>query len=355
MKREDIPLIREQIQHLACLRWICSFKILDFVPQQGAIPYDSLAQLAKVPEHSLKNVVRMLMCSDFLSERVPGMVSHSRSSLKYATSPALQDYVLYLADVRIPAAISFTEATRKWNQTASKTQTAFNLAFNTELSFFEFLASDAEFRKRSAGLMKFGASLPGAALHHLVEAFRWSELGKALVVDVGGNSGHASVALAKAYPDLEFIVQDLPSAIDHALERAKDLEADIQKRVNFRAHDFFKEQPEKNADIYLVRRILHDWSDREARAILANIRDAMKAGSRMLIMDTVLPEPQSGSLTQEAIQRSSNLGMQQMFNSQERTLAEWEILLREVDAQFSIVDVTTPFESTLSLIEVKLA
>lgn len=59
-------------------------------------------------------------------------------------------------------------------------------------------------------------------------------------------------------------------------------------------HDFLIEQRVKNADVYLFRWILHDWSDMYCIRILRNLIPALKAGLIIFINDNVLPE--SGTL-----------------------------------------------------------
>ena len=50
-------------------------------------------------------------------------------------------------------------------------------------------------------------------------AYDWKSLpAKALVVDVGGGVGSASLALAKEFPDLRFVVQDRQPAIANGIE-----------------------------------------------------------------------------------------------------------------------------------------
>jgi hypothetical protein len=56
------------------------------------------------------------------------------------------------------------------------------------------------------------------------------------------------------------------------------------------AHDFFTEQPVKDADIYLLRFILHNWSDSYCIDILRRLVPALKDGARVLVNDIVLPD-----------------------------------------------------------------
>ena len=43
------------------------------------------------------------------------------------------------------------------------------------------------------------------------------------------------------------------------------------------------------ADAYLLRHVVHDWSDEDAAAILRNCRSAMRPGGKILIVEIVVP------------------------------------------------------------------
>ncbi|MEZ0335692.1 MAG: methyltransferase, partial [Gemmatimonadales bacterium] len=43
------------------------------------------------------------------------------------------------------------------------------------------------------------------------------------------------------------------------------------------------------ADAYLMKKVLHDWSDDDAVRILVNCRRAMAPGGRVLVAETVVP------------------------------------------------------------------
>ena len=44
------------------------------------------------------------------------------------------------------------------------------------------------------------------------------------------------------------------------------------------------------AEAYVLKGVLHDWEDAEALAILRNVRAAMGAGARLLVIERILPE-----------------------------------------------------------------
>ncbi|KAL0952686.1 hypothetical protein HGRIS_006925 [Hohenbuehelia grisea] len=109
------------------------------------------------------------------------------------------------------------------------------------------------------------------------------------VVDVGANVGTVTLPLAKAFPHLHFILQDL----DHAISDAKVFwqdrfpEALSERRVEFQVHDFFTPMPVK-ADVYFLRLILHDWPQEEGIKILKHIRAAAKPTSILIIFEMIV-------------------------------------------------------------------
>lgn len=164
------------------------------------------------------------------------------------------------------------------------------------------------------------------------------------------------MALAKAFPHLSFIVQDLPANAESGQKAISgSLPDEIKSRITFQGHDFTQPQPVRGASIYLLRMILHDWPDTEAISIIRNIVTVMDhAVSRLLIMDTVLPKPGSVPVSVERIARARDLTMLQAFNSKERHLDDWKELLEATDSGIELVSVTQPFGSAMSVIEVRL-
>lgn len=131
---------------------------------------------------------------------------------------------------------------------------------------------------------------------YVLNSFDWTSLSNGLVVDVGGSHGSLSIAIAQSFPTLRFIVQDKAEVVELGREM---LPANVRDRVSFMSHDFFTEQPVKNADVYALRWILHDWSDKYAVRILQALIPALKPGARILVIEQVLPEPGTASRYQE--------------------------------------------------------
>lgn len=147
-----------------------------------------------------------------------------------------------------------------------------------------------------AGAMK-GISAGGAYdVAHALDGYPWAKLTASpnpLVVDVGGGPGHVAIALARLHPSLAFEVQDLPETVEVG---AKNCPAELQNRISFPSHDFFKVQPARDTAsdssiTYFARFILHDWSDLYAQKILDALAKSLRPQDRIVLNEVVVPAP----------------------------------------------------------------
>ena len=103
--------------------------------------------------------------------------------------------------------------------------------------------------------------------------------------------GGFSLQLSQLYPQLKFIIQDRAAVLQQAetiIWPKDNPNALVQQQVQFCPHDFFEPNPVKEADVYWLRYILHDWSDDYCVRILAAIKPSMGPRSRILICDQVM-------------------------------------------------------------------
>ena len=115
-----------------------------------------------------------------------------------------------------------------------------------------------------------------------------------VVADVGGGNGSLLSTILTRHDHLSGILLDLESAINAA--RAGD--GGPLPRCETVIGDFFEEAP-RDADIYILKRVLHDWDDDRAISILNNCRRAMDDEARLLVIETVVGpanEPSWGKL-----------------------------------------------------------
>jgi hypothetical protein len=148
--------------------------------------------------------------------------------------------------------------------------------------FFDYLAEHPDQEATFQGSMA-GRSEQEAA--DVVGAYDFTGLHR--LIDVGGGRGVLLARILRASPDLHGVLLDRPAAIPAAQRHLE--ERAVSDRAECVGGDFFASMP-AGADAYLLSRVLHDWNDADAGRILASCRRAMGPGSRLLIVEAILPE-----------------------------------------------------------------
>jgi hypothetical protein len=59
--------------------------------------------------------------------------------------------------------------------------------------------------------------------------------------------------------------------------------------MQLQVHNFFEPQPVKEAAVYILRFILHDWPDVEAITILQQLRPALGPNSKIILLEQIVP------------------------------------------------------------------
>ncbi|KAK7013997.1 S-adenosyl-L-methionine-dependent methyltransferase [Favolaschia claudopus] len=191
-------------------------------------------------------------------------------------------------------------------------------------------------------------------------AYPWSSLpAGTLIIDVGGGVGTSSLTLATKFPDrkFKFVVQDFEGVVQQGKELWKEKlpEAVSSGQVTFQAHDFFSPQPANIISmiatapqtIFLLKQILHDWSNEYCVKILEQLSAAAAAGgkvgtAKVLLFEAVLPlgvqaEGEEGGEEKEKmllpnyggneLDYAGDFAMFLLFNAQERTEPQFSDLL----------------------------
>ena len=158
------------------------------------------------------------------------------------------------------------------------------------------------------------------------------------VVDVGGANGAFVLELMTAHPQLRGVVLDLAHSIPGAQAEAKS--RGVESRFTGISGDFFAEVPE--ADLYLLKYILHDWDDESCVRILSRCRQAMRPGARIAVVDIVLAGQDSG------FGPLMDIAMLTVNSSRERTTAEFDALFQEAGLKRVV---TTGLPSPYRMIE----
>jgi hypothetical protein len=118
----------------------------------------------------------------------------------------------------------------------------------------------------------------------IAKLYPWDTVG--VLCDVGGGRGALLSELLVRNPKLRGVLCDAPGV----LESARPLLArrGVQDRVTLEPGSFFDRVPQ-GADAYLLKNVLHDWDDERAAKILTVCRAAMSPGTRLLVIEAVVP------------------------------------------------------------------
>jgi hypothetical protein len=157
------------------------------------------------------------------------------------------------------------------------------------------------------------------------------------VVDVGGGDGMFLSKILARYPRIRGTLFDQP----HVVARAPSPPG-FRGRYSAVGGDFFDRMPE-GADAYLLKWILHDWSDRASVDILRACRRAMPPGGKLLIAEYVIERPNAS-----ADGAFMDIMMMVMCGGRERTLDEFAAIFAAAGFRLtSVIKTATP----LSIIE----
>jgi O-methyltransferase domain/Dimerisation domain len=152
------------------------------------------------------------------------------------------------------------------------------------------------------------------------------------ILDLGGAHGDLLTGLLQRTPHASGVLFDLPQVIDRARRRTDG--SPVSDQLHLVGGDFFEKVP--SADIYVLMRILHDWDDAEAHRILATCRRAAPPTARMLIVETLVPDPWAPSPA-----HLFDLAMLVLQGGRERTESEYRALLAGAGWRLTTVSSTS--------------
>ncbi|GAP85342.2 putative sterigmatocystin 8-O-methyltransferase [Rosellinia necatrix] len=330
------------------LQAITRFKIASMIPENGQASYEDIARQTCLSEPVLRRILQAAMSMRVFRELEPGMVAHTKASRLFV-DPQWNDWMSNHAEEGWPAAVKMVDALEKWPKSQEPNESGFSLANNTSDSIYNVISSDPRRAQRFANYMKANASSYDYDATHVIANYDWESLGTATVVDVGGSQGHVAMQLATRFRNLSIVVQDIESVVADAETRVPD---ELKGRVRFEAHDFFQPQATA-ADVFFLRLILHNWTDKYSVLILRALIPALRHGARVIIVDVCMKERGVLPLWKEKAVRRVDMMMGSLLNARERTHAEWRALLGDADARFNLKEVIEPHESSLAVIDVR--
>ena len=278
----------------------------------GPVDVQNLAQATGANAGALERLLDACAGLDLLRKEA-GRYSNQPAAdayLRRASPTTFVGYVMYSHRALYPLwgnlEGAVREGTHRWEQTFGAKGPIFDHFFQSEEAKRDFLE----------GMNGFGLlSSP-----RVVEAFDLGKFNR--LADLGGATGHLTIAACRRYQNLRAAVFDLPAVVEVTREYVQ--RAGLMDRIDLIAGDFFKD-PLPEADLFSLGRIVHDWSEEKIRKLLKKIYDRLPRGGALLIAERLLNEDKTGpigALTQ-------SLSMLVCTEGKERTLAEYAALLHE--------------------------
>ena len=118
----------------------------------------------------------------------------------------------------------------------------------------------------------------------IVEAYDFSGIER--LADVGGGHGLLLAAILRADPHMQGVLFDRPEVVEHVPEQQF---AGCEGRITTEAGSFFERVPD-GCDAYLLKHIIHDWSDEHCRTILDFMREKLPKHGRVLVCEMVVSD-----------------------------------------------------------------
>ena len=207
-------------------------------------------------------------------------------------------------------------------------------ALGTDL--FSYLQSHATPRETFHRAMTESSEQEGPAV---AEAYDFTEF--EYIADIGGGLGQLLCSTLLKNTDAKGLLFEQAQIATQA--RARLATTKFAARIEVRKGDFFAEIP-AGPDLYLMKMILHDWSDEQCMEILRNCRAVIPRNGRLLVIELVAGDP-----NEPTPDKTSDIAMLVMTQGgRERTAQEYEKLFGQTGFH---LDRIIPTSSRRSIIE----
>jgi precorrin-6B methylase 2 len=290
----------------------------------------SLAERLKLEPSALHRLLRMLVSVDVL-QQVDGSVD------LFAIGPLGQHLRSDASDSMRAMAVLCAEPfhSRTWEQ--------LEFSVTTGKSGFEHAHGMPIYRyiEQTPGVAKVFyeamAGLSQVVANSLLDAYDFSDI--RTLVDVGGGYGALSTTILRAHPQVQGILFDLP----HVIEKAKHAvhAQGLGNRIELVAGDMFESVP-AGGDAYILKNIVHNWSDERASSILRRCKDCLGEGGRVFIVEGIVASDSTSVLP-----NILDLDMMMGTGGLLRTTEEYRALLKSAGLELTRVVDTWFFMSLL--------
>jgi len=286
-----------------------------------------LAQATGTHAPALYRLLRMLASAGIFAEDDQGRFGMTELARCLVDAPGSQ---------RAAALMMGEEHFRCWGEleySIRTGKTAFDHIFGQPV--FDYLSAHPDKAKIFDAAM---VGIHGAETQAMLDAYDFAGVGT--LVDVGGGNGSVLCATLKRHPALRGLLYDLPGVIERA--RQTIAQAGLGDRCRAIGGSFFETVP-SGGDAYLMRHIIHDWTDEQSLTILRHCRSAMGPAGRLLLVESVIPPGNAPSFAKQL-----DVNMLVIPGGKERTEAEYQALFQSADFRLTRI---VPTAMEISIIE----
>ncbi|KAI0111116.1 O-methyltransferase [Nemania sp. FL0031] len=333
-------------QILPALNVLLEFGVFEAVPTKGSTSIQNIASAVKLDQSVLGRFLRIALTQGIFSEKAPDIYEHTPASAIFRADQAADFY--RLGTIQFPNWWKVCDYLKSHSaqEAQDTTMVPYSWASGKEGStYYEVMGEDPVMSNAwHKGMMAIEATQPvtGMFPFRSMQTAVEAEPQRAFIVDVGGGRGNALVSIMKECGGsygAGMILQDVAQAL--VGDDAVSIEG-VQNMV----HDFFNPQPVKDAHIYYLRNVLHNYYDEKSRKILRRIVDAMGPTSRVLIGEMILPTTAAAGSDPFPFFMDLNMFME---GGIERTEEHWAQLLKEAGLQVERIwrQPDNPVQSTI--------
>ncbi len=293
-----------------CVHVVATLRIAEHIAA-GSTDIKTLAEKAGCDADSLQRVLRHLVGKGVFQEPTPGQFALNEAA-QGLLDPA-QHLGLDLNGIGGRMAYA-------WGSLLSVVRTG-NPAYHEifGLPFWEDLEAHPDVAASFDALM--GPLGHGTPDPEVLVTRDWESV--RTVVDVGGGTGALLVEILRAHPEIHGTLVDFPGTVARA--RSLLQAAGVVERVSLVGQSFFDPLP-AGADLYILKKILNDWPDQEAKLILSRCAEAARPNGRIAILGGVMPDGSVRSLSPEMV----------LLGGKERTLSEFRELAHQAGLKVQV-------------------
>ena len=158
------------------------------------------------------------------------------------------------------------------------------------------------------------------------------------VIDIGGGHGVLLSLILKKHKHLDGIVFDLPHVVNQANQIF--IKFGIENRTEIISGNFFESVP-SNADIYLLKSIIHNLTDIQAIELLKKIKSVLPVNGKILVFEPII-ESNNGRYSFAKL-----FDVQMLVGTaggKERTLDEYKDLFKKSEVKLKrVIPTAAPF------------